>query len=145
MKSGRFLDPPEFSVFHDKGNEENIFDRVDYNFRKKDTHAREFPVYAFVVSDAEHVRQSERVSTLAATMSANTDQRSKIGTFNVAPTWTRLIGSNAVFTLGAFVRRDQYNYYPSNDPFADFGPINSETIAKDRTLTNAGVRSDFPT
>jgi len=29
LKSGRFLDPPEFSVFHDKGNELNIFDRVD--------------------------------------------------------------------------------------------------------------------
>ena len=29
LNSGRFLDPPEFSVFHDKGNEENIFDRVD--------------------------------------------------------------------------------------------------------------------
>jgi len=41
----------------------------------------------------------------------DTDQRSKIGTFNIAPTWTRLISSNAVFTLGAFVRRDQYNYY----------------------------------
>ena len=25
-----FLDPPEFVVMHDKGNEENAFDRVDY-------------------------------------------------------------------------------------------------------------------
>ena len=32
MNSGRFLDGPEFSVFHDKGNQENIFDRVDYVF-----------------------------------------------------------------------------------------------------------------
>src|ERR1700723_257291 len=32
LNSGRFLDPPEFSVMHDKGNEENIFDRVDYQF-----------------------------------------------------------------------------------------------------------------
>src|SRR5579872_2052825 len=30
LNSGRFLDPPEFAVMHDKGNEENIFDRVDY-------------------------------------------------------------------------------------------------------------------
>ena len=73
----------------------------------------------------------------------NTDQRSKIGTFNVAPTWTRLIGTTAVLTLGAYVRRDQYNYYPSDNPLADFGPINSETIAQDRNLTNAGVRSDI--
>ena len=28
----------------------------------------------------------------------------------------------AVFTLGTFVRHDDYNYYPSNDAFADLGP-----------------------
>ena len=33
LNTGRFLDPPEFSVFHDKGNEQNVFDRVDYQFR----------------------------------------------------------------------------------------------------------------
>ena len=44
------------------------------------------------------------------------DQRSKIGTFNIAPSWTRLINSNTVFTLGGFVRQDQYNYYPSGEP-----------------------------
>ena len=32
LNTGRFLDPPEFTVFHDKGNEENVFDRVDYSF-----------------------------------------------------------------------------------------------------------------
>jgi hypothetical protein len=29
LNSGRFLDPPEFAVMHDRGNEENVFDRVD--------------------------------------------------------------------------------------------------------------------
>src|SRR6202030_3866237 len=66
-----------------------------------------------------------------------------IGTFNIAPTWTRLIGSTAVLNVAAYVRRDQYNYYPSNNPLADFGPINSETISQDRKLTNAGIRSDI--
>ena len=41
-----------------------------------------------------------------------TDQRSKIGTFNIAPSWTRLLSANAVFTLGAFVRRDQLQLLP---------------------------------
>ena len=54
---------------------------------------------------------------------------------------------NAVFTLGAYVRRDQYNYYPSADPFADFAPdLQSELcpeLGQDRTLTNAGVRADL--
>jgi len=30
LNTSRFLDPPEFQVFHDKGNEQNVFDRVDF-------------------------------------------------------------------------------------------------------------------
>ena len=37
LNTGRFLDPPEFTVFHDKGNEENFFDRVDYTFTPVDS------------------------------------------------------------------------------------------------------------
>jgi len=29
LNTGRFLDPPEFQVIHSKGNEQNLFDRVD--------------------------------------------------------------------------------------------------------------------
>src|SRR5206468_1411573 len=47
-------------------------------------------------------------------------------------------------TLGAFVRRDQFNYYPSNNPFADLAPtLQQQTFSQDRTLTNAGLRSDI--
>ena len=48
-----------------------------------------------------------------------------------------------MFTLGGFVRRDHYNYYPSNNPFADLGPIQQETVVQNRNLTNAGLRSDL--
>jgi hypothetical protein len=72
------------------------------------------------------------------------DQRSKIGSFNLAPSWTRVVGANAVLTAGAFLRQDQYNYYPSGNPFADFTPdLQSESVAQNRRLTNAGVRADF--
>src|SRR5271170_2695879 len=37
LNSGRFLDPPEFAVIHDKGNEENLFDRLDYQFSTTDS------------------------------------------------------------------------------------------------------------
>ncbi|HKF20747.1 MAG TPA: TonB-dependent receptor, partial [Candidatus Angelobacter sp.] len=30
LNTGRFLDPPEFQVIHSKGNEENFFDRADF-------------------------------------------------------------------------------------------------------------------
>ena len=37
LQTGRFLDPPEFAVMHDKGNEENFFDRVDYKVAQADS------------------------------------------------------------------------------------------------------------
>jgi hypothetical protein len=142
LNSGRFLDGPEFGVFHDKGNEENIFDRVDYNFSQADAvHLNA----SYTRSWFQTPNTYDNLNVIGPTGAdvGNTDQRSKIGTFNIAPTWTRLISPTAVFTLGAFVRSDQYNYYPSDNPFADLGPINSETISQNRSLTNAGARADI--
>lgn len=48
-----------------------------------------------------------------------------------------------MFELGAFVRHDQYDYYPSADPFADYGPLQNEAVSQLRFLTNAGARSDW--
>jgi hypothetical protein len=142
LNSGRFLDGPEFGVFHDKGNEENVFDRVDYNFSQADAvHLN--ASYTRSWFQTPNTYDNLNVIGPTGTDVGNTDQRSKIGTFNIAPTWTRLISPTAVFTLGGFVRRDQYNYYPSDNPFADLGPINSETIAQNRSLTNAGARADI--
>ncbi len=142
LKSGRFLDWPEFSVFHDEGNQANFFDRVDYNASQADSiHLN--ASYTRSWFQTPNTFDNLNVLDPNGANVGNTDQRSKIGTFNIAPTWTRLISRSAVFTLGAFVRRDQYNYYPSNNPFADFGPINSETISQNRKLTNAGLRSDI--
>jgi Carboxypeptidase regulatory-like domain/TonB-dependent Receptor Plug Domain len=139
LKSGRFLDPPEFTPIHDQGNQQNVFDRVDYQLSGKDSmHAN----FQYTRSWFQTPNTFDNLSTFNGNIAGSTDERSKIGTFNVAPVWTRLVTPNTVFTLGAFVRRDQYNYYPSPNPLADLGPINSETIAQDRKLTNAGLRSD---
>ena len=35
LNSGRFPNPPEFAVFHDKGTEENVFDRVDFQLSRR--------------------------------------------------------------------------------------------------------------
>src|SRR5205823_3558022 len=37
LNSGRFLDPPEFTVMHARGNEENVFDRLDFQISKADS------------------------------------------------------------------------------------------------------------
>lgn len=142
LNSGRFLDPPEFAPIHDKGNEENLFDRVDFQITPKDTIHGNFQ-YTRSWFQTPNTFDNLNVVGPDGNVVGNTDQRSQIGTFNIAPTWTRLIGTTAVFTLGAYVRRDQYNYYPSSNPLADLGPINSETISQDRNLTNAGIRSDI--
>ena len=145
LNSGRFLDPPEFTVIHDKGNLENVFDRVDYQVSKVDSlHVN----LGFTRSWFQNPNSFDNVLHTGQTdPSGNplgaTDQRSQIKTFNIAPSWTRLLNNNAVFTLGAFVRRDQYNYYPSPNLFDDLSPIQQETVTQDRTLTNAGLRSDL--
>jgi hypothetical protein len=143
QNSGRFLDPPEFTVMHDKGNEQNLFDRIDFQVSKADSiHLN----VGYTRSWFQTPNAFDDLNVGATDPSGNpvgpTDQRSKIGTFNIAPTWTHLLSPSAVFTLGAFVRRDQFNYYPSGNPFADLGPIQSETVAQNRKLTNAGLRSD---
>jgi hypothetical protein len=156
LNSGRFLDPPEFSVIHDKGNQENVFDRVDYQLTKADSIHLNF-LYTRSWFQTPNSFDSQFASPWFGVVVANngldpngnpvgpTDQRSQIQTFNIAPTWTRLINSSTVLNVGAFVRRDAYNYYPSGNPFADLGPSNlqQETLAQNRTLTNAGIRSDL--
>ena len=37
LNTSRFLDPPEFQVMHDKGNEENAFDRLDFKLTDEDS------------------------------------------------------------------------------------------------------------
>jgi len=158
LNSGRFLDPPELSVLHDKGNEQNVFDRVDYQLSTADAihlnagYSRSWFQNPNTFDQQLHTCNAgyicngagQAINPLTGSLLGQTDQRSKIGTFNIAPTWTHLIGTNAVFTFGGFVRKDQYNYYPSADPFADFSPdLQSQTIAQNRTLTNTGVRSDI--
>ncbi|HEY1799719.1 MAG TPA: TonB-dependent receptor [Terriglobales bacterium] len=155
LNSGRFLDPPEFVVMHDKGNEENLFDRLDFQFSKIDSlHLNLGLTRSWFQTpnsyDSQYATPWNGVIVSNGGLGPNglpvgpTDQRSQIRTFNIAPSWTRLVSNTTVFTLGAFVRHDQYNYYPSGNPFADLGApgLQSETVGQDRTLTNAGVRSD---
>src|ERR1700722_1515508 len=153
LNTGRFLDPPEFAVFYDKGNEQNVFDRVDYNLTKVDSvHVNlNYSRSWFQTPNAYDNLNISNVVSGGSTPNpvfgnvGTTDQRSKIGTFNIAPTYTRIVGNNAIFNFGGYVRRDGYNYYPSGNPLADLGPPNLQTssIAQFRTLTNAGLRSDF--
>ena len=140
LNSGRFLDPPEFSVMHDKGNEENVFDRVDFQLSTADSiHVNLGYTRSWFQTpnsfDGQNATPWSGVVVDNGGLDPNgnvvgpTDQRSQIQTYNIAPTWTRLINSSTVFTLGAYVRHDQYNYYPSGNPFR--GPRPQQSSAGD--------------
>jgi Carboxypeptidase regulatory-like domain/TonB-dependent Receptor Plug Domain len=155
LNTSRFLDPPEFVVMHDKGNEQNIFDRVDYRLTQVDSLQLNLG-FSRSWFQTPNSYDSQLATPWLGVVVDNgglgpnglavgpADQHSQIRTYNVAPTWTRIVGANTVFTLGAFVRHDQYDYYPSGNPFADLGPtdLQRETVRQFRLLTNAGVRSD---
>jgi len=155
LNSGRFLDPPEFTVMHAKGNEENIFDRLDFQLSNADSLHLNLGFTRSWFQTPNSFDQQNATAWNGLVASNNgldpngnvvgpTDQRAQIATFNIAPSWTRLINNSTVFTLGAFVRRDHFDYYPSGNPFADLAPaLQQETLTQDRKLTNAGIRSDI--
>jgi hypothetical protein len=155
MNTGRFLDGPEFQVMHDRGNQQNLFDRADFKVSQADTVSLNlgFTRSWFQTPNSYDAQNATAWSGLAANNGGLgptglpvglQDQRSKIGTYNIAPTWMRLLNPNTVLTIGGSVRRDQYNYYPSRNPFADFtSDLQRQTIGQDRSLMNAAAHADL--
>ncbi|HTY64100.1 MAG TPA: TonB-dependent receptor [Acidobacteriota bacterium] len=129
LQSGRFLDPPEYTAIHAKGNAESIFDRVDFQPHTEDS------FHLNLNYSRSWFQQPNQFDQAAA----GQDQRALINTFNIAPSWTHIINNATVLDVNAFVRQDRYHYFPSGDPFSDL----PATLAQNRRLTNLGVRSDL--
>ncbi len=144
LNTGRFLDAPEFVVFHDKGNEQNVFDRVDYQFTPVDAIHMNLN-YSRSWFQTPNNYDNLNVLDQFGNDVGNADQHSKIETFDIAPTYTRIFGKSSVFNFGPYIRKDSYQYFPSENPLADLGPPNlqNQTISQYRTLMNAGVHSDL--
>ena len=148
LNTSRFLDPPELHAIHDRGNEENLFDRVDYVVSGADSIHVNFQYtrsWFQTPNTIDNLNLGLTDPTTGAPLPAQ-DQRALIKTYNIAPVWTRLISPTTLLTVGAFVRHDQFNYYPSGNVFADGTGVipggSSATLNQDRKLTNAGLRSD---
>jgi len=148
LNTSRFLDPPELHAIHDKGNEENLFDRVDYQVTGADTIHTNFQ-YTRSWFQTPNTIDNLNAGVLDPVTNAQLpvqDQRAQIKTFNIAPVWTRLISTTTLFTFGGFVRQDRFNYYPSGNVFADGTGVipggSSATLNQQRKLTNAGIRTD---
>jgi hypothetical protein len=155
LNTSRFLDPPETVTIHDKGNSENVFDRIDYRLGRKDSiqlnlgYTRSW----FQNPNSIDAQIGDAWTGLVVDnggLGPNglpvgpQDQRSQIATYNVAPTYTHVFNANALMTIGAFYRQDQFNYYPSADPFSDLTPgLQLQTVGQNRKLADVGTHADF--
>jgi hypothetical protein len=126
-RSGRFLDTPEFLPIHDKGNNETIFDRADFQLTPKDVlHLNLFAArnWIQIPNDLDQLGQ---------------DQRQRVETWSIAPGYQHTFQNNVLLTVNPYVRKDQFQYYPSSNLFAD----SPSTQAQNRHLFNYGVKSDL--
>jgi hypothetical protein len=162
LNTNRFLDPPEFKAMHAGGDQQNVFDRVDYKFTTNDTLSLDvnFTRSWFQTPnsyDAQNATAWTGVDGGAVCQPVCNggigpdgkpvplqNQRAKIDTLNIAPSFTHVINNNMIFTLAFFTRGDQFNYYPSQDPFSDLTPdLQGQSIAQYRSLTNIGGKATF--
>jgi len=127
--SSRFLDTPEFTGLHDKGNAETFFDHSDYNPNDKDS------LHLNLSAQRSWFQQPNTYDQVAF----NQDQRVQIRSANIAPAYTHLFGQNLLFTFNPYYRLDWFQYFPSPNPL-DSTPA---TISQGRRLNNIGTRADL--
>jgi hypothetical protein len=127
VRSGRFLDTPEFLPIHDIGNNESIFDRLDWQPDGKDS----------LHLDLFTARNWFQVPNSFDQLSQ--DQKQRVLTWNIAPGYQHVFNAHMLLTVNPYVRRDQVNYYASQNPFDDT-PV---TASQNRFLTNYGVNADL--
>jgi hypothetical protein len=126
-RSGRFLDSPEFTPFHDKGNNESIFDRIDFQPGSRDSfHLNLFGARNWFQIPDTYDQLSQ-------------DQRQLAKTFSFGLGYQHTFNPQTLLTVNPFIRQDRVDYYPSRDPFDD----TPATVGQDRHLTNWGTRADL--
>jgi hypothetical protein len=131
IRSGRFLDTPEFRPIHDIGNNQTIFDRLDFQPSGKDV----FHLNLFTP------RSRFQIPNNHDQLAAGQDQHQRVLTWSVAPGYQHTFNARTLLTINPYMRKDQVNYYPSGDPFAD----TPATQSQNRQLLNWGVKADVST
>jgi hypothetical protein len=127
IRSGRFLDTPEFSAFHDIGNNQTLFDRFDYQPSSTDVfHLNFFAARNWIQIPNSYDQLGQ-------------DQKQRVLTWSIAPGYQHTFNPHTLFTVNPYIRKDQFNYYASRDPFAD----SPSTQTQQRQLLDWGVKSDL--
>jgi hypothetical protein len=129
QRTDRFLDSPEFEALHDAGHALTLFNRLDFQPNQRDA----------LHLNVQAAKSGFDVPNTYDQHDLGRAQRQDITTFNVAPGYSHVFGSRALFTANGFVRRDHLRYFPSGNPFADL----PATVSQDRSLTNFGVKADL--
>ena len=129
LRSDRYLDSPEFEALHDTGHSASFFNRFDVRPSDRDS----------LHLNVQAAKSGFDVPNTFDQNDLGQAQHQDITTFNVAPGYSRVIGSSMLFSANAFVRRDHLTYSPSANPFADL----PATVSQDRKLTNMGVKADL--
>jgi hypothetical protein len=133
VRSGRFLDSPQFQPIHDVGNSGTFFDRVDYQLTPNDI----FHLNLFAARNWFQIPNS--LDQIPPTVPLFQDQRQKVVTWSVAPGYQHTFNSRTLLTVNPYIRRDQLEYFASPDLFAD----QPATQRQNRHLLNWGVKSDL--
>ena len=127
IRSGRFLDTPEFTPFHDIGNNQTLFDHFDLEPNGKDSfHLNLFAARNWIQIPNDYDQLTQ-------------DQRQHVATWSVAPGYQHTFNAHTLLTINPYIRKDEFFYYGSRDPFAD----TPSTQNQSRQLLNWGVKSDL--
>ena len=143
--SGRFLDSPEFTPFHDKGNGEGGFDRIDFN----PTEADSFHL------DLSASRSWFQIPNTYDQLAVSQDQRQQIRSFNIAPGYTHLFSKTSPFDLQPVCPRRPCSVFPQRESLFGLaghdgtGPPFGRLWGPDRSLLFQGnpqrqIRSAIP-
>jgi hypothetical protein len=129
LRTDRFLDTPESTAYHDTGNNQSIFDRVDYQPNGKNVfHLNLFAARSWfqIPNDLDQLGQ---------------DQHERVLTWSFAPGYQHTFSAHTLLTINPYIRKDQVNYHPSNPLTNDF----PATQSQQRQLLNWGVKADIST
>jgi hypothetical protein len=126
--SSRFLDSPEFSAIHDKGNDQSFFDRFDWQPDSND----------IAHLDLSVGRSWFQIPNTYDQAAGGQDQRQQVKSINLSPEWAHLFGANALIAFQPFLRITHVQYFPSRDPFSDL----PATVSQDRRLAHYGFTAD---
>jgi len=131
LRSGRFLDTPEFRPFHDIGNSETLFDRLDFQPSGQDV----LHLNLFLA------RNNLEIPNNLDQQANGQEQSQRVLTWSIAPGYQHTFSAHTLLTINPYIRKDQFNYYPSSNIFNDL----PTTQSQQRQLLNWGVKADVST